>query len=70
MHSLLVWVILRVQHALRVLGVAFFVPAFITVSTRTGTDRFHVVIGAALRLFFGVLFVFGGRWADLEERAR
>jgi hypothetical protein len=70
LHSLLVWVILRVQHAVRVLGVAFFVLAFVAASTRSGTDWFHVLVGTAIGLFFGLVFVFGARLSELELRAR
>jgi hypothetical protein len=70
LHSLLVWVILRVQHALRVAGVAFFVLAFVAATTRYGTDWFHVLVGATIGMFFGLGFVFGAWWSDIEERAR
>jgi hypothetical protein len=48
------WLYLRVRHALRVAGVAFFVLAFV----------------AAVGLFFGLVLLFGRQWADLEERSR
>jgi hypothetical protein len=68
MYSLLVWCLLRVQHALGVAGVAFFVRCFVVFATCTANDWLAVVIGTALGLFFGLGFVFGGRWADIEER--
>jgi hypothetical protein len=69
-HVFTVWLYLHIRHALRVVVVTFFTLAFVAFFTRVGTDWFHATLGALVGLFFGVLFVFGGRWADLEERSR
>jgi steroid 5-alpha reductase family enzyme len=42
MHAFTVWLYLHIQHALRVVGVAFFTLAFVAFFTRVGTDWFLV----------------------------
>jgi len=68
MHSLTIWLIERIRHALHVAVVTFFVLCFVTFTTRTGEDWFAVTRGAVTGLLFGLVFAFGSRWADIEER--
>jgi hypothetical protein len=70
MTAFTIWLYLHIGHALRVMGVAFFVLAFVAFFTRVGTNWLRATLGALTGLFFGVLFVFGAQWAALEERSR
>ena len=65
---LLVWLVLRARHALRVAVVAFFVLCFTAFTVSSRADWLAVVIGVALGLFFGLVFAFGEKWNDALER--
>jgi len=58
----------QLRHYLRVAGVTFFVVCFVTFTTRARHDWFSVASGITLGLFFGLIFVFGDKWADALEK--
>jgi hypothetical protein len=65
--SLTVRLVLVARHWLRVLGVAFFVLAWIGFCGGDTGDWLATLKGAAFGLFFGALFVFGEEIGNARE---
>jgi hypothetical protein len=67
MHSLLIWLMIRVRHCVRTLVMALCVLTFVLATTETGTTWWNIARGCLLGLFFGMVFAFGDELADLLE---
>lgn len=68
MHALVVWFVLIARHWFRVAVVALFVFAWIGLCGGGTGDWFAVAKGAAIGLFFGIIFAFGDELADALEK--
>jgi hypothetical protein len=66
--ALTVWLVVTACHWFRVAVVAFFVLAWIGLLHGDGGDWFATVRGAAIGLFFGVVFAFSNELADASEK--